>query len=600
MINLIFNNGYRWHSFYDILFKGYFYDQAGRYHAGDDAAVFFADALKTFSPAALKKICSSIDGCWSVVIRQWGQTLIASDTMNMFPVFYTLLDGKWLVSDSTAWLARQRPGIRLNEHARAEFLAAGFVMGRETLFEEIYQVRAGEVVLLTEGHRKVAVQSDTWHYFLPGSFTEEPIELLKDRLVSVLSNVSFRLLSSLKGERLVVPLSGGYDSRLIVCMLKKAGYENVTCFTYGRPNPESVISQKVAEKLGYEWIFADYTRIDTNGYLESPVFQAYHNYAGNHTSMPYLQEYFGVKYLKDNKLIPANSIFLPGHTGDYLAGSYLEKTIRLNDRPRSNFFSYLMRSLLSREAAEGTPDRSDSDHDVIHGISDATHSANDLPANLQGRIIRNIAASYFPFIPLNKEKKEEIQARLESWFSDYSPPACATDPEYSVYVEDWDLKEKIAKFIFNSASVFPFFGYGFRLPLWDREFREFFRQLPFRHRLNKSLYDEVLVTQFFEPLGVGFGADELPAPAGSGLPLCLMAARKKTGSMVKRLLPPAMAERKIRKNDWICYHRFTREMVNDMHQNNFRAPKRVYAYNALICSWYVKETGKLCNKLNAI
>src|SRR5690606_7417167 len=106
-------------------------------------------------------------------------------------------------------------------------------------------------------------------------------------------------------------------------LLKNAGYEKVICFTYGRPNRESELSQMVAEKLGYQWIFVDYRKIDIKGYLHDPVFQDYYRYAGNNYTMPYLQEYFAVKYLKDNKLVPDDSVFIPGHGGDFLAGGHV-------------------------------------------------------------------------------------------------------------------------------------------------------------------------------------------------------------------------------------------------------------------------------------
>jgi asparagine synthase (glutamine-hydrolysing) len=601
MINLIFNNGYRWHSFYDILFKGYFYDREGRFLQGERAAEYFAFAMKSFDLHSLEKICCEIDGSWSVLLRQHGITLLASDTMSIFPLYYTQEEGKWLVSDSVSWLASRKKEAMLNGPACAEFLSAGFVLGSETLVKDIYRVRPGEAVLLNDDARQAVAGRTTWHYYLPQSFTDEAVESLEGELVAVLSEVTGRLLSSLRGERLVVPLSGGYDSRLIACMLKKSGYENVTCFTYGRPNPESVLSQKVAEKLGYEWIFVDYSRVDTSGYLEDPVFQAYHKYSGNYSSMPYLQEYFGVKYLKDNRLIPANSIFLPGHTGDYLAGSYLAKTIRMKGGHASGDLAgpghHAMRPSEAPGPAGDLPEWRQKEGG--HPLLPAESNREALPEGQRKQISRHIADRYFPFIPLDKKEKKAICERLEGWFGDYAPPSCATDPGYSVYVEDWDLKEKIAKFIFNSAGVFPCFGYGIRLPLWDAALREFFRKLPFRYRLNKALYDRVLIKHYFEPLGVSFGAEELPAPAGSGLPPCLMAARKKAGNMVKRLLPPALTERRIRKNDWICYHRFTREMVEELQMKNVRAPKRIYAYNALICAWYVEETRKLCNKLNA-
>lgn len=582
--HLKFNHRYQWHVIGDISFKGFCFDQHQHFYQGEQAISLFAGAKDLHS---LVEVCKGLDGSWSVLINKPGQLLAAVDPMSMFPIFYTLENNEWLIADSTEWLISQKKEKQLNEAATTEFIASGFVLGNETLLKDIYRVKPGEAVCLLsnknsrqsasddlqefcdskkvteyEGfniqrsentHAQPAIASSeraigsTWHYFLPESFNDESMNQLEHKLQLIIESVVNKLQVSVGGKTLVVPLSGGYDSRLIVCMLKKAGIDNVICFTYGRPNSESMLSKKVAEKLGYQWIFADYNNIDSSGYLEDPLFQKYCSYAGNHTSMPYLQEYFGVKYLKEHGLVPDDSIFLPGHSGDYLGGSYVNKTIRVTCA--------------------------------------------------WTKISNHLAGHYYPFIPLKKKAYQTITNRLRAWFSDYNPPACASDPEYCVYVEDWDVKEKLAKFIFNSASVFPYFGYGVRFPLWDRELKTFFRTLPFRFRQNKELYDKVLVNQYFRPLGVYFDNEELSGSRSGGrFDKVLKNAKQQLGKTMKALLPASIVERRIRRNDWICYHRFTRDMLAELATKNTRAPKRINAYNALICSWTLMKAKELSQK----
>ncbi len=66
---------------------------------------------------------------------------------------------------------------------------------------------------------------------------------------------------------------------------------------------------------------------------------------------------------------------------------------------------------------------------------------------------------------------------------------------WSVY-EDWDLKEKLSKFIVNSCNIYAWFGYEYRLPFYDVAFQEFFRDVPYEFKLNKKLYDTFLVMGF--------------------------------------------------------------------------------------------------------
>ena len=44
--------------------------------------------------------------------------------------------------------------------------------------------------------------------------------------------------------------------------------------------------------------------------------------------MAYLQDYFAVRYLKNNNLISKDAVFIPGHTGDFLSGRKLDKELQ--------------------------------------------------------------------------------------------------------------------------------------------------------------------------------------------------------------------------------------------------------------------------------
>lgn len=536
-----FNNGYPWISKDGLYFKGFLFDSQGRFYQGQEALQWFR---QTKDPDGLANILKDADGSFTVVIHTETGILVGVDVMSMFPVFYTQAKGSWMVSDSSEKLVSGPAAPQINDDALSEFRAGGFVLGRETLLKGIFRLKPGECVFLGKDG---SMQALTYHYFLPPALDDKFPSRSEGSLMEVLDKLTRKLLNSLNGETLVVPLSGGYDSRLIACLLKRAGFEKVICFTYGRPNPEASISRKVARQLGFQWIFVNYEDLKAGNYTSDPVFEAYCRYSGNNVSMPYLQEYFGVKHLKDNHLIPHNSIFLPGHSGDFLGGSYVDKTANFRAGEKS------------------------------------------LPAH--------IAENYFWFLPLSRCNKQAITLRLQDWFSLYTPPPSATKPGYCAFIEDWDVKEKLAKFIFNSALVFPYFGYGIRFPLWDRLLRDYFRNLPFTQRSQKVFYDSVLENHLFKPMGVYFGSEELTfpgrakthshfRPATGRLP-SLKRTIKKTA---KRMLPFALLQRKMKRNDWIHYAAFTRIMRAEIKAKGRKAPARYNSYNALICEWYI---GKL-------
>ncbi len=523
-INLRFNNGFEWVNVGNVTFKGYLFDHEGSFLTADEAASLF---LPVDGIATLESMLQQMDGIFTLIINLPHGTLIATDPIGGFPLLYAKADAGWFISDDAGIFAAQKREWTFNRDAQQEFLAAGFVSGNETLVKEIQRTQAGEIIFLHHDKKK---EQKTYYWFLPDYFTIKSHSLLKQDLKEVLQNAANRLIDSLRGKTAVIPLSGGYDSRLIACMLKKAGHEQTICFTYGRPNKESDISKKVAEALGFQWIFLDYNAMDIQGLTDDPVFIDYCNYVGNISSMPYLQEYFAVKHLKEKELIPDNSIFIPGHIGDNIAGSYVEKTIRVSNN--------------------------------------RSHNSS-----------RDIRKGYFNFLPLSSDQEKIIESRLEKWFHSYNPPEYIADIHYDSTTEDWALKERLSKFIFNSAGVFPFFGYQCRFPLFDGEFRSFFRILPYSLRKYKALYNEVLLEHYFMPLGVHFPLDVINERT-------LTLRFRKIKDKLRILVPYAIRKNRLKKRDYICYHSFTAEMLKDLKAQGIKIPGKINSYNALICLWY--------------
>ncbi len=527
---LTYNNGFQWIQTGRVSFKGYFLDSGGRFMTGEAAAGTFEHVE---SPGQLSGLLKQIDGAFSVIIRAADGLLAGVDPMRMFPLFYTCEGGQWCISDSAEALLESMASPELHKKVLPEFLSGGFVMGKDTLVSGIHKTSAAEVLFFS-GTEKPPGQ--TYSYFLPENFSDKATPALKEELHHVLQRLSRRMIESLGGRTAIVPLSGGYDSRLIACMLKMQGYKKVVCLTYGRPNKESRISRQVAEQLGYRWEFVDYTGIPAEGLTNDRLFLNWTSYSGNLSSMPYLQEYFAVKTLKEKKLIPEDSIFLPGHTGDYIAGSYTEKTIRIR---------------------QGNTQRA-----------------------------QRLVNGYFRFFPLQKEQKEILFKRLEDWFGAYHPPSGATDEKYDVLTEDWDLKEKFSSFVFNSAGEFPFFGYEFRLPLWDKQFRDFFREVPFALRSHKKLYDEVLEENYFIPLKVYYNREEI-----SETPKRLKIQRIK--DILQPLVPRHIRHKRMTERDYLCYKRFTLPMRRSLEQAGKPVPDQLNSFNAIITHWYADRIQNL-------
>jgi asparagine synthase (glutamine-hydrolysing) len=150
---------------------------------------------------------------------------------------------------------------------------------------------------------------------------------------------------------------------------------------------------------------------------------------------------------------------------------------------------------------------------------------------------------------------------------------------YSVH-EDWDLKEKLAKFIVNSCNVYAWFGFEYRLPFYDVELMEFFRHVPFRFKENKILYDTYLEQSIFRDLNLIFSEEINPSEQ--------LQRRYNLRMKIKRYIPRSLMPVRLAKSDSIYYREITQRLQNDMALKGRRIKAKGNSYNSLIIQWYTE------------
>ena len=132
------------------------------------------------------------------------------------------------------------------------------------------------------------------------------------------------MINSANGRQIIVPLSGGLDSRFIVTGLRKFNYKNVICISYGlKNNIEAILAKKIAKKLGYKWIFIEYKPKKFKRYFYSEDYNKYLTYCDSLTSIHFIGEYYMLKELDDNSLIEKDAIFVNGQSGDFITGNHI-------------------------------------------------------------------------------------------------------------------------------------------------------------------------------------------------------------------------------------------------------------------------------------
>lgn len=364
---------------------------------------------------------------------------VGVDRVRSIPLFYAEHEGTLYLSDSAEWLRQQLQIKTLQPDARQEFLLTGFVSGNRTLLPSVRQVQAGEVVLIESA--EASWNYTPLRYYLFRSLP--PVSLSEAEFDETLSQAVFECIERLTrwaaGRPIVVPLSGGADSRLIVTALRHLNYSPLLAFSYGaRGSRDPKRSSQVAQALGVPWCYVEYTRRLWDAYWNTETRRRYYLWASNWSAMPHTQEWVAVQELRRMGFLPDDAILVPGHSADFVAGSHIPAI----------FFE--PRAFTSAEVAAAIWDKH---YSPPYRPSERTHYL---------KLIQNALAM---------EGELSQSASVDAF-------------------EQWDWQERQAKYIVNSVRLYEFFGYSWWLPLWDNPFVELWQRAPLEQRFGRRRYLE--------------------------------------------------------------------------------------------------------------
>ena len=376
-----------------------------------------------------KKFLLRLNGNFSVIIHSDEATVLCVDKLRCFPVLYFQQDNCTYVTDDIAIFHQRHPKIKfdVNEEVIEQYICSNYIFGPYTIYRDVYSVQGGEFVEIIDK------QFVRHHYFLwvPNMEKDKPRNLYREatKFDALFSRVIQRMIQSAPNVRnWVIPLSGGHDSRLIVNYLYKAGVKNVICYTYGLRNQETIISEAVAKALGYDWYFIEYTASLVAAVQKSKEIEGYRKYAFNGTSVPHLQDFMATYMLKKMGIVESRDIFVPGHAHDFLTGSHLEIKV----------------------------DCCDTIHSTIPYIK----------KHFQG----------FGYVQKSAELIKHIISIVENY------------PVHANQIpESFNWQERQAKFIVNSVRVYEYFGFEWRIPEWDNEVINYWKEIGFNYRYGRNL-----------------------------------------------------------------------------------------------------------------
>ena len=446
-------------------------------------------------PDAVRRWLAGLDGAFALAAGNGSTGMAAVDRVRSVPLLY-IVDGDTMRTATSAVPIEQadhRPAVS-DDMAHA-FALSGFTIGPSTLFEGVRQFCPGEWMhsSLTPG---VVVPYHAWNPARPTDWEDkdldEPLAALNRRVIE-------KLIARADGRTVLAPLSAGLDSRMIVSGLAEAGYRNVTCFAYGRPgNREATASREIAARLGYDWHFVEYSRDRVKKSHESPQHRRYLEQSDSLTSVHFPQDYPAIVALQDAGIVPEDAIVANGQSGDFISGNHIPAAFATRIADQSKRTDRILDALMRKH----------------FGL---------WRSGTAGRLVPGIRASLM-------QRLEELGGLPDDETRDHG------------LFELSEFEDRQSKYVVNGQRAYEFLGLDWHLPLWDREYLDFWELAPFESKFRQTLYKRVLQQQNWG------GVWDIPVNATRIRPLWIVPVRV----LAKALHAPLGRER---------WHRFERRYL---------------------------------------
>jgi asparagine synthase (glutamine-hydrolysing) len=403
------------------------------------------------SAKSIGDVLASVIGHFAIVATGPGWAFAAVDWVRSIPLAAARIDDHWVIDDRPERL-RQRSGFGtadIDPDAALAIGMAGYTVDAAALYRGIELLVPGELVFIENG----GLTRHRYYIYRPWQVQPGSPAVRESELKDLTLHLIERMLGTLGGRTLVIPLSAGRDSRLIASAAKHLGYKDVRCFTYGRAgNFEAKTSRAIAERLGYRWAFVPATIGRQRRFFESDDYARYVDFADSGCSLPFVQDMAPLMELKASGYVPYDAVIVNGNSGDYITGNHVPESMWL----------------------------------PAAGLSD--------DARWQ-RIIDALLKKHFSL--WRSLATEKNNARITTLLRNSITRAGGQlgDPEtdHGLY-EYAEFQDRQCRYVITGQRIYEFLGHDWRLPLWDNDYLNFWERVPLAEKAGQSLYARMLTS----------------------------------------------------------------------------------------------------------
>ena len=406
------------------LFDGYLVDSDTLLCGQDASDQFGRELCRHGIEGALERL----NGAYWYAVRKGELLWFGVDHFGGGSLFYRLEPELTLFEDPFAEVANPS----FCDTAICSLLASGFTLGQDTVYAGVRECSSG--VLYEYDAGSGSLEEKPWFKF---NLNPE-----KEYEPAALEAAFMRFLPHLgdAGLAYLLPLSGGLDSRTILAVALRRNLPLKT-FTYGLPGAGDFdIPGKICSGLEISHAAFPTAPAPGESWFDAGDMKEMVRCMHLARSLPEESDWLPVRELSRGRFVVC-----PGHSGDWLAGSWIDARL------------YRARSL--KRLVEYILDR----HFGLTAIS-----SGDFAELLRAGI------------------RESLLAVM---------PDCGEDPV--ACADRWNLEHRQKKYIINSTRKYRHLGLQTYLPFFDRGLMSVFMHLKMQCRFNQRAYIDLLRTQLY-------------------------------------------------------------------------------------------------------
>lgn len=314
---IFFKNNFGWKKIKykdsSIFFKGYLYNDN------------FSNILRTiFNINNKKKYIKNLDGMFAFIATKSSKVIAVTDKISSIPIFFQKDKNEIIISNKSQ-LIQDKKKNKLLKKSLTSYFMSGYTIGNSTIYENIKSIEPGTYL---ESYQN-KIKFTKYYKFEPWKYKKNmSLKLLEKKYSDCNLKVFNKLKTYCDNNNLgvAVSLTAGYDSRLIVSMLKKLKFKNILCFTYGiKNNYEVKAARKICKYLDIKHVYIETNNLKVKKICKTKHFKKFYKNSEQSLSVLDNVEYLVINELKNKRLID-DKIIINGLSGDFISGGHqLEK-----------------------------------------------------------------------------------------------------------------------------------------------------------------------------------------------------------------------------------------------------------------------------------